>query len=66
MLRLNDIDIRPAHRGEFRVLVAARRTGPGQLRAYLAADLLRRWSERTGLAPTVIDLSPDGEPELRG
>jgi len=65
VLRLNDIDVRPAHRGEFRVLVAARRTGLGQLRAYLAADLLRRWSERTGLAPTVIDLSPDGEPELR-
>jgi hypothetical protein len=65
VLRLNDIDIRPAHRGEFRVLVAARRTGLGQLRAYLAADLIRRWSERTGLAPTVIDLSPDGEPGLR-
>ena len=65
MLRLNDIDVRPAHRGEFRVLVAARRTGLGQVRAYLAADPLRRWSERTGLAPTVIDISPDGEPELR-
>jgi hypothetical protein len=65
VLRLNDIDVRPAHRGEFRVLVAARRTGLGQLRAYLAADLLRRWSERAGLAPTVIDLLPDGEPDLR-
>ena len=65
MLRLNDIDVRPAHRGEFRVLVAARRTGLGQVRAYLAADLLRRWSERAGLAPTVIDLLPAEERELR-
>ncbi len=47
------------------MLVAARRTGLGQVRAYLAADLLRRVSERTGLAPTVIDLLPDGEPDLR-
>ncbi len=65
MLRLNDTEVRPAHRGEFRVLVAARRTGLGQLRAYLAADLLRRWSERAGPAPTVIDLLPDGEAGLR-
>ena len=47
------------------MLVAARRTGLGQVRAYLAADLLRRWSERAGLAPTVIDLLPDGEAGLR-
>jgi len=47
------------------VLVAARRTGLGQVRAYLAADLLRRLSERSRLAPTVIDLLPDGEDELR-
>ncbi len=47
------------------MLVAARRTGLGQVRAYLAADLLRRWSERAGLAPTVIDLLPDGAAELR-
>ena len=65
MLRLNDTEIRPAHRGEFRVLVAARRTGLGQLRAYLVADLLRRWSERAGRAPTVIDLLPDDEAGLR-
>lgn len=65
MLRLNDTDIRPGHRGEFRVLVAARRAGLGQVRGYLVADLLRRWSERTGLAPTVMDLSPEGEDDLR-
>lgn len=65
MLRLNDTDVRPAHRGEFRVLVAARRPGLGQVRGYLVADLLRRWSERAGLAPTVIDLLPDGEADLR-
>ena len=65
MLRLNDIDVRPAHRGEFRVLVAARRTGLGQVRAYLAADILRRLSERSRLAPTVIDLAPGREDDLR-
>jgi hypothetical protein len=65
VLRLNHIDVRPGHRGEFRVLVAARRAGLGQVRGYLVADLLRRWSERTGLAPTVIDLLPDGEADLR-
>jgi hypothetical protein len=47
------------------VLVVARRTGLGQVRAYLAADLLRRLSERARLAPTVIDLLPDGQDELR-
>jgi hypothetical protein len=65
VLRLNDTDVRPAHRGEFRVLVAARRTGLGQVRAYLAADFLRRLSERSRLAPTIIDLAPDGEDDLR-
>jgi Pentapeptide repeats (8 copies) len=65
VLRLNDTDVRPAHRGEFRVLVAARRTGLGQVRVYLAADILRRLSERSRLAPTVIDLAPDGEDDLR-
>lgn len=57
--------MRPAHRGEFRVLVAARRTGLGQVRAHLAADILRRLAERSRLAPTVIDLLPDHEDELR-
>lgn len=57
--------MRPAHRGEFRVLVAARRPGLGQLRGYLVADLLRRYAERTGLTPTVIDLLPAGEARLR-
>jgi hypothetical protein len=65
VLRLNDSDVRPAHRGEFRVLVAARRTGLGQVRAYLAADLLRRLSERSRLAPSVVDLLPRHSGELR-
>jgi hypothetical protein len=65
VLRLNDTDVRPGHRGEFRVLVAAHRTGLGQVRAYLAADILRRLSERSRLAPTVIDLAPEREDDLR-
>jgi hypothetical protein len=65
VLRLNDTDVRPGHRGEFRVLVAARRAGLGQVRAYLAADILRRFSERSGLTPTVVDLAPDGADDLR-
>jgi hypothetical protein len=65
VLKLAEVEVRPAHRGEFRVLVAARATGLGQLRGYLVADLLRRYGERTGLAPTVIDLLPAGEAALR-
>ena len=47
------------------MLVAARRTGLGQVRAYLAADILRRLSERSRLAPTVMDLAPERENDLR-
>lgn len=47
------------------MLVAARSAGLGQMRGYLTADLLRRYSERTGVAPTVIDLLPAREAELR-
>lgn len=49
------------------MLVAARPAGPwlGQLRGYLVADLLRRYAERAGLAPAVIDLRPAGEAGLR-
>ena len=47
------------------MLVAARSAGLGQLRGYLVADLLSRYSERTGLTPTVIDLLPRREAELR-
>jgi hypothetical protein len=65
VLTLAGEDVRPGHRGEFRVLVAARRTGLGQVRAYLAADILRRLSERSRLAPSVIDLAPHHEDELR-
>jgi hypothetical protein len=65
VLRLHGVDVRSAHRGEFRVLVAARTAGLGQLRGYLVADLLRRYAERAGLAPAVIDLRPAGEAGLR-
>ncbi len=65
MLRLDGVEVGPAHRGEFRVLVAARRAGLGQLRGYLVADLLRRYAERAGLAPAVVDLRPAGEAGLR-
>jgi hypothetical protein len=65
VLRLRGNEVRPGHRGELRVLVAARRTGLGQLRAYLVADLVRRTSERSGVLPSVSDLLPDGEKELR-
>ena len=47
------------------MLVAARSAGLGQLRGYLVADLLRRYAERSGLAPAVIDLRPAREAELR-
>jgi hypothetical protein len=65
VLRLDGVEVDPAHRGEFRVLVAARSAGLGQLRSYLTADLLRRYAERTGLTPAVIDLHPRREAELR-
>jgi hypothetical protein len=45
--------------------MATRPGGLGQARAYLAADLLRRYAERSRLAPSVIDFSPAGETELR-
>ena len=53
------------------MLVAATSpAGPGQVRAYLTADLIRRYAERIGLAPTVAafspdDASPDAGGELR-
>jgi hypothetical protein len=42
----------PAGRRQLRILVAA----PGQLRAYLTADLLRRAAEMARLLPTVTEL----------
>lgn len=45
--------------------MAALPSGLGQVRAYLVADLLRRYAERSRLAPSVIDLSPAGEDDLR-
>ncbi|MGH3171890.1 MAG: hypothetical protein ACRDN0_39280, partial [Trebonia sp.] len=66
MLRIGDEEIWPRHRGELRVLVAATRpTGLGQARAYLAADLLRRYAERSRLAPSVVDFAPASETGLR-
>jgi hypothetical protein len=65
VLRLDGVEVRPAHHGEFRVLVAARSAGLAQLRGYLVADLLRRYAERAGLTPAVIDLRPAREAELR-
>jgi hypothetical protein len=66
MLRIGDEEIRPRHRGELRVLVAATRpAGLGQVRAYLTADLLRRYGERSKLAPSVVDFAPAGENDLR-
>lgn len=65
MLRLDGIEVGPAHRREFRVLVAARSAGLEQLRSYLTADLLRRYAEGAGLTPAVIDLHPRREAELR-
>jgi hypothetical protein len=68
MLRLRDArtkeltDVLPAGQRQLRVLVAP---GPGlrtlgSVRAYLAADLLRRAAERSRLLPLVSDLLPPG------
>jgi hypothetical protein len=66
MLRIGDEEVRPGHRGELRVLVAATRpAGLGQARAYLAADLLRRHAERSKLAPSIVDFAPANEAGLR-
>jgi hypothetical protein len=46
----------PTGRRQLRILVAA----PGQLRAYLTADLLRRAAEVARLMPTVTELLPMG------
>ena len=60
--RLDGIEVRPAHRREFR----GARPPPGlpgskQLRSYLTADLLRRYAEGAGLTPAVIDLQSEAE-----
>jgi hypothetical protein len=66
MLRIGNTDVRPRHRGELRVIVAAARpAGLGQVRAYLLGDLIRRYAERSGLAPTVADFSPLAGERLR-
>jgi len=69
MLKLRDArtgqltDVLPAGRRQLRILVRA----PGQVRAYLAADLLRRVAEISGLLPLVTSVLPTGpeETELR-
>jgi hypothetical protein len=67
VLRLYDVSsgqvaaIRPAHPGELRVLaVTAEVQGepdPGQLRAWLLPDLIRRCAERRSLVPTICEIS---------
>lgn len=66
MLRFAGDEVTPAHRGELRVLVVAYRpAGLRQARAYLTADLIRRYAERSGLAPAVAAVSPENEDDLR-
>jgi hypothetical protein len=66
MLRIGDEEVRPRHRGELRVVVRATRpAGIGQARAYLTADLLRRYAEQSKLAPSVVDFAPANAPDLR-
>jgi hypothetical protein len=66
VLRIGNTEVWPRHRGELRVVVVAPRpAGPGQVRGYLTADMIRRYTERIGLAPTVTDLSPANENDLR-
>lgn len=66
VLRIADSEVRPRHRGELRVVVvAARPAGRRQLRGYLTADLIRRYAERSGLTPTVADISPGNADGLR-
>lgn len=47
------------------VVAATRPSGLRRVRGYLTADLIRRYTERIGLAPTVADLSPEDAGELR-
>ena len=73
MLTLYDADtreletIRPAHRGELRVLaVAPALDDPddpevGSLRAWLLPDQLRRTAERSHLVPTVCEVTAPGQ-----
>jgi hypothetical protein len=53
--------IRPAHPGELRVLAVTAEVrgepGPGQLRAWLLPDLIRRCAERRSLVPTICEIT---------
>ena len=76
MLRLYDVPsgqlegIAPAHPGELRVLaVTAEIQGepdPGQLRAWLLPDLVRRCAERRSLVPTVCEITETMTPGAGG
>ncbi len=67
MLRLYDVPsgqvaaIRPAHPGELRVLTVTAEVqdepDPGQLRAWLLPDLIRRCAERRSLVPTICEIT---------
>jgi hypothetical protein len=67
VLRLYDVSsgqvegIRPAHPGELRVLAVTTEVrgepDPGQLRAWLLPDLIRRCAERRSLVPTICEIA---------
>jgi hypothetical protein len=58
--------IRPAHRGELRVLAitaaAAGEPDAGQLRGWLLPDLIRRCAERRSLVPTICEITGAATP----
>jgi len=58
--------IRPAHRGELRVLAvtpeAAGEPDAGRLRGWLVPDLIRRCAERRSLVPTVCEITAGAAP----
>ena len=58
--------IRPAHRGELRVLAitaaVAGEPEAGQLRAWLLPDLIRRCAERRSLVPTICEITGAAAP----
>jgi hypothetical protein len=64
VLRLRDArtrelaDVLPVGRRQLRILISA----PGQVRAHLTADLLRRAAEMTRLLPTMTELLPAAAP----
>jgi len=73
VLRLYDVSsgqvagIRPAHPRELRVLAITGEVpaepDPGQLRAWLLPDLIRRCAERRSLVPTICEITGATSPE---